>query len=92
MDDRDCLLDRSVTRGNSLLLRAVRKAANVYGVSDRNVPDWLDYHVFTAGSRLLRVDYTCWPVDAIVWVLPAATPIKSTDQVALDTAKTHQEC
>jgi len=68
MDDRDCLLDRSVTRGNSLLLRAVREAANVYGVSDRNVPNWLDYNAFAAGSHLLWVDYACWPVDAIVWV------------------------
>lgn len=68
MDDRDCLLDHSVTRGNSLLLRSVRKAANVYGVSDRNVPNCLDYHTFAAGSRLLRVDYTCRPVNAIVWV------------------------
>ena len=68
MDDRDCLLDRSVTRSNSLLLRAVGEAANVYSVSDRNVSNWLDYHAFAAGSRLLWVDYACWPVDAIVWV------------------------
>ena len=66
MDNRDCLLDRSVTRGNSLLLRSVRKAANVYGVSERNVPNWLDYHVFTAGSRLLWVDYARWPLNATV--------------------------
>ena len=66
MDNRDRLLDRSVTRGNSLLLHAVRKAANVYSVSDRNVPNWLDYHAFTAGSRLLWVDYARWPLDAAV--------------------------
>ena len=68
MGYRNYLLDRSVIRGDSLLLRAVRKAANVYGVSDRNVPNWLDYHTFAAGSRLLWMDYACWPVDAIVWV------------------------
>lgn len=66
MDNRDCLLDRSVTRGNTLLLHAVRKAANVYSVSDRNVPNWLDYHAFAAGSRLLWVDYARWPLNATV--------------------------
>ncbi len=66
MDNRDCLLDRSVTRGNTLLLHAVRKAANVYSVSDRNVPNWLDYHAFAAASRLLWVDYARWPLNATV--------------------------
>lgn len=64
MDNRDCLLDRSVTRGNTLLLHAVRKTANVYSVSNRNVPNWLDYHAFAAASRLLWVDYARWPRNA----------------------------
>jgi len=92
MDNRNLVLGNRITLGDSLLFRAVLKAANVYDVRSRDVPNWLDYHTFAAGACLFWMDHTCWPVNATVWVRPNATPNESKGYIALDTAKTDQGC
>jgi hypothetical protein len=92
MDDCNHLLDNGFTPDYSLLFRAVRKAADVYSVDGCDVPNWLDYYASVAGPGLLWMDHACWRVDATVWLRLDATPAGSIGEIALDTAKTDQEC
>ena len=68
MDYCDRLLDHSITAVDSVLLRPVRKTADVYDVDGRDVPDWMGYHVSAAGPCLLWVGHVYWPGEAAVWV------------------------
>lgn len=92
MDGRDCILDHGLTLGDSVPLRAVHQAADVHGVDGCDVPNRLGRLARFAGARLLRMGDTHRPANAIVRVRSDATPIESTEGIALGKAKTDQEC
>jgi len=88
MDDRGCVLDHSLTLGDSVPLCAVCEATNVYGVDGCDVPNRLGHLARIAGTRLLRMDHACRPANATVRIRSDAAPIESTEGIALGKANT----
>ena len=92
MDDRGCVLGRSLTLGDSVPLCAVDQAADVYGVDGRDVPNRLGRFARFAGDRILRMGDARRLADATVRTRSDATQIDSAESIALGKAKADQEC
>ena len=92
MDGRDPILDHGLALGDTVPLRAVHQAADVYGADDCDVPDRLGRLARFAGARILRMGDTHRPAHATVRIRSDATPIESTEGIALGKAKVDQEC
>ncbi len=91
MDGPCCVLDHSPTLGNSISLRTVCKAANIHDVDDCDVPDRLGHLARIAGARVFRMGDTHRSADATVRIRSDATPIDSTEGLALGKAKADRQ-
>ncbi len=91
MDDRGCVLDHSLTLGDSVPLRAVHQTADVHGVDGCDVPNRLGRLACFTDARIFRMGDTHRPANAIVRTRSDATPIESTEGIALGKAKADQE-